>query len=115
MINQEEYHSYCLALPHTEACFPFNESTLVFKVHGKMFALGDIENWSFLNLKCDPIKAEELRVENEGIKPAYHINKKHWNSVDVKGKVSRKEIFELIDHSYKLVFASLPKKLRDIK
>ena len=115
MINQEEFHSYCLALPHTEDCFPFNETTLVFKVHGKMFALGDIENWSFLNLKCDPDKALELRAENEGITPAYHMNKKHWNSVDVLGKVSRQEIFDLIDHSYQLVFNSLPKKIRDQK
>lgn len=115
MINQEEFHEYCLNLPFTEACFPFNESTLVMKVHGKMFALGDIENWSFINLKCDPERAELLRAENEGITPGYHMNKKNWNSIDVCGKVSRKDIFEFIDHSYDLVFKSLPKKLRDLK
>lgn len=115
MINQEDFHDFCLSLAHTEACFPFDQNTLVFKVHGKMFALGNIENWSFINLKCDPERAIELRAANDGIFPGYHMSKKHWNSVDVGGKVAAKDIYQYIQDSYDIVFASLPKKLRDIK
>lgn len=114
MINQEDYHNFCLSLAHTEACFPFDKNILVFKVHGKMFALGNIENWSFINVKCDPERVLVLRAENDGIFPAYHMSKKHWNSVDVCGKVATKDIYQFIQDSYDLVFASLPKKLRDL-
>ena len=112
-MNVEEYRNYCLAKHGTTESFPFNETTLVFKVGGKMYALADIENYQFINLKCDPERAVELREQYDGIRPGYHMNKSLWNSVYVQSDVSREMIIELIDHSYDLIVASLPKKTRD--
>lgn len=94
--------------------FPFDESTLVFKVCGKMFALTGLENPDFkVNLKCDPERAIELRESYESIIAGFHMNKKHWNTVLVDGSFSDSFFRELIDHSYDLVVQGLPKKLRD--
>lgn len=112
MINIESYRDYCLAKPGTSEGFPFDKSTLVFKVMGKMFALTSVENFEFINLKCDPDRALELRDLHNAIRPGYHMNKKLWNSVYVDGTLPDELIYELIDHSYELVVASLPKKLR---
>ena len=68
--------------------------------------------WS-INLKCDPEKAIELREEYEEIIPGFHMNKKHWNTIDLHGNLKESLIEELIDDSYNLVFAGLPKKIRD--
>lgn len=78
-----------------------------------MFALLDVENPTGINLKCDPEKAIELRERYDGIQPGYHMSKKHWNTVSLEGLVDDSLIKELIVHSYDLVVASLPKKLRD--
>lgn len=109
----EEIHAYCLSKNWTEEAFPFDKVTLVFKVAGKMFALVDADEAQSINLKCDPERAEELREENDGIIPGFHMNKKHWNTVSLDGSVDRSLVFELIDHSYDLVYASLPKKVRN--
>lgn len=94
--------------------FPFDESTLVFKVCGKMFALTGLENPEFkVNLKCDPERAIELRESYDSIIAGFHMNKKHWNTVLVDGSFSDSFFMELIDHSYDLVVKGLPKKLRD--
>ena len=81
-----------------------------------MFCLTSLKGWEaenpFLNLKCDPEKAIELREKYEAIQPGYHMSKVHWNSVYVKGDVSNTTIIELINDSYELVFASLTKKLQ---
>lgn len=104
---------FTATLPGTEDSFPFDAKTLVLKVGGKMYLLVDAENPTQMNLKCDPERAIELRERYDGIKPGYHMNKKHWNTVDLQGSVDEKLIFELVKHSYELVFASLPKKVRD--
>lgn len=78
-----------------------------------MFALADIEAFSYINLKCDPERAIELRETFEGVKPGYHMNKALWNSVYVNGDVSDELVRELIDHSYELIFNSLSKKLQN--
>ncbi|MEP6468116.1 MAG: MmcQ/YjbR family DNA-binding protein, partial [Parafilimonas sp.] len=65
------------------------------------------------NAKCDPEKAIELREEYKAIRPGYHMNKKHWNTVVIDGSISTKVIKEMIDDSYDLIFQSLPKKLRE--
>lgn len=106
----ETFRNYCIEKPGTTEEFPFGEETLVFKVLGKMFALTDVDDFGGVNLKCDPEKAEELREKYDGIKPGYHMNKKHWNTVSMDGSVNDKLVFELIDHSYDLVVKSLPKK-----
>jgi predicted DNA-binding protein (MmcQ/YjbR family) len=109
----ETIRGFCLYLSFVTEDFPFDQSTLVFKVGGKIFALMNLDNSSFINLKCDPEKALDLREEYKGIKPGYHMNKKHWNSVYIRSDVSDKQFFELISHSYELVYASLPKKVRN--
>lgn len=112
-MNIEEYRNYCLTKPEVTESFPFNKTVLVFKVLGKMFALIDVEEYTFLNLKCDPERSIELRELYPGITGAYHFNKKHWNSVSTNGTVPDKLMYELIDHSYDLVVDKLPKNLRD--
>lgn len=111
-MNIEAYRDYCLSKPHVTEHFPFDASTLVFKVAGKMFALCDVELFESVNLKCDPERAIQLREEYFGVAPGFHMNKTHWNTVKVDADVSDSMFFELIDHSYDLVFQSLPKKLK---
>ncbi len=104
---------YCIVKPGTEECFPFDESTLVFKVGGKIFLLVDIDSKPLsFNVKCDPDKAIALREKHACVKPGYHMNKTHWNTVTADGSVNTKLLKEWIDHSYELVVNSLPKKLK---
>jgi len=112
-MNIEEYRDFCLSKKGVTESFPFGEETLVFKIENKVFALAGIETFEFINLKCDPIRVIELREQYDGIKPGYHMNKKHWNSVYVNTDVSDKLTFELITHSYELIINSLPKKIRE--
>lgn len=113
-MNIEELRTYCLSKKGVTEGLPFGESTLVFKVMDKIFALASIESKPLsFNLKCDPAKAEELREQYDCVRPGYHMNKKHWNTVLADGSVSRRLLEEWIDHSYALVAGSLPKKQRD--
>lgn len=101
---------YCLIKPETEETLPFDEDTLVFKVCGKMFGLINISNPSSINLKCDPERALELREHHPEIQEGWHMNKKHWNTVNLRGNLSSALIKELIDHSYTLVVNGLKKE-----
>ena len=93
--------------------FPFGPQAMVFKVVGKMFGLLAWEEVPvYISLKCEPERAIELREQHPGITGAYHMNKKHWNSVKLDDSVSLELARELMDHSYDLVVASLPKKVR---
>lgn len=112
-MNIEDYRDFCIAKPGVTEVFPFNETVLVFKVVGKMFALIDIDEYKFINLKCDPERSIELRELYTGITGAYHFNKKHWNSVSTDGSVPDTLMYELINHSYELVVSKLPQKLKD--
>lgn len=113
-MNIEEYRNYCLSKPCVTEHFPFDEVTLVFKVCNKIFTLSGLENQPpKINLKCDPERAIALREEYDGIiTPGYHMNKKHWNTIDISN-LSQGFIEELIDHSYDLIVKSLPKKIRE--
>lgn len=104
---------HCLSKPHVTEVFPFDEQTLVFKVAGKIFALTDVEDFSSVNLKCDPEKAIELRERYTAVLPGYHMNKKHWNTVKVNSDVSNEKILQMLDDSFSLVVNSLTKKLRN--
>ena len=106
------FRQYCIAKPGVTEETPFGPDTLVFKVAGKVFALAPLDVFDGVNLKCDPERSIELRERYEGIIPGYHMNKQHWNTVDVTGSVPEKLIRELVDHSYELVRASLPAKVR---
>jgi predicted DNA-binding protein (MmcQ/YjbR family) len=104
---------YCLAKKGVSESFPFDQHTLVFKVHQKMFALISLERDPLqINVKCDPEKAIELREENYQVIPGYHSNKKHWNTI-VLENISIHFVKKWIDHSYDLVWQKLPKKLKE--
>lgn len=110
----ESFRNYCLNKPGTTEDTPFGPDTLVLKVMDKMYALADINVFQYINLKCDPEYAMELRERFDGaIRPGYHMNKKLWNSVDTDGRVPENLIYQLIDHSYDLVVSKLPKKLKE--
>ncbi len=108
-MNIEELREYCLSLKGVEEKMPFNDRVLVFTVKDKIFCLTNIENYKYVNLKCNPEKAMELREEYEEVTAGYHMNKKHWNSVSPKGKIADKLMKEWILDSYRLVVAGLPK------
>ena len=112
-MNIEVFRQYCLSKKGVTEEFPFDEVTLVFKVMGKMFALAPLERIpSQVNLKCDPERAIILREEWDGvIMPGYHMSKVHWNTLFLE-QLPANLITELIDHSYDLVVAKFPKKLR---
>lgn len=101
-----------MSKPGTTESFPFDEQTLVFKVMGKMYALTSVETFLSINLKCDPEKALELREQFAGVKPGYHMSKKHWNTVMTDGSVSNEHLIEWTDHSYDLVVKGLTKALK---
>jgi len=112
MMNFQELDSYLLSKQGATFDYPFDEVVRVYRVANKMFALMvDEENLS-INLKCDPLYALELRSIYESIKAGYHMNKKHWNTVNVGGDVDDELLKELVDHSYELVYNKLPKRER---
>lgn len=112
-MNIEDFRDYCLLKAGVTEETPFGPNTLVFKVGGKVFALTDIDTFGSVNLKCDPERAVELREQYDYVLPGYHMNKKHWNTVLMGTGIPNGQFSELIDHSYDLVRASLPKKLRE--
>lgn len=116
-MNIQQLYEFCLSKKGVTEHFPFDEDTLVFKVMGKMFCLASLKDWEngnpSISVKCDPIYAEELRITYESVTPGYHSNKKHWNTVFANREIPDKKMFHFITHSYELVVAGLPKKLRD--
>lgn len=109
----QDIRSYCLAKAGVTEELPFDDTTLVYKVMGKMFATASFDN-DFVNLKCDPDVAITLREQYDGVQPGYHMNKRLWNSVFyVDGAIPPVLIYQWIDDSYRLVVANLPKKLRE--
>jgi predicted DNA-binding protein (MmcQ/YjbR family) len=111
-----EFREYCLTKPNTIEGTPFGETVLVFKVAGKMFALISLDEVpATANLKCDPDLALELRDRYEQVRPGYHMNKKHWNTVEIEGGIPETELRKMIDHSYGLVVQSLPRASRSTK
>jgi predicted DNA-binding protein (MmcQ/YjbR family) len=108
-----DFREYCLAKPDGIEGTPFGETVLVFKVGGKMFALLALDEVpTTANLKCDPDLALDLRDQYEQVRPGYHMNKKHWNTVEIDTGIHDAEVRKMIDHSYDLVVKSLPKSDR---
>jgi predicted DNA-binding protein (MmcQ/YjbR family) len=104
------FREYCLGKPHVTEGTPFGEDVVVFKVGGKMFALTGLDSVpATANLKCDPDLALELRDRYEQVQSGYHMNKKHWNTVEIEAGIPDAELRKMIDHSYDLVVKSLPK------
>ena len=116
-MNLQQIQEFCESKEHVEATFPFDQDTLVYKVAGKMFALISLSKWEsgnpFINLKCNPEYAIELRDAYQNIQPGYHSSKKHWNSIYLKdNNIPPKLLAELITHSYELVVSGLTKKVK---
>ncbi|XWN34644.1 MAG: MmcQ/YjbR family DNA-binding protein [Roseivirga sp.] len=103
----ETYRNYCLRKPGVTEEFPFDKHTLVYKVMGKMFALADIDTFERINLKCTPEKAIQLREAYEAVTPGYHMNKRHWNTIELNGSIPDKMLGQWIDDSYTLVAKKL--------
>lgn len=112
-LNIESLREYCLNKKGATEGFPFDETTLVFKVAGKMFALTDTESPLAVNLKCDPQKAIELREKYDAVKPGYHMSKKHWNTVNIDGSIPSDTVAGWIDDSYQLIVKGLTAKQRE--
>ncbi|MFI1773132.1 MmcQ/YjbR family DNA-binding protein [Thalassobellus citreus] len=117
-MNIEQLRKYCLSKKGTTEAFPFDQDALVFKVLGKMFALTSLKKWeqgeASINLKADPEYSEELRANYNSIRPGFHMNKKHWNTLYLhEGELQPQLIKALIDHSYNMVVKGMSKKLRD--
>lgn len=112
-MNIEELHLFCMQKTGVTDGFPFDQKTLVFKVFGKMFALVNVEDFEHINLKCDPDYALELRESYSAVGPGFHMNHKHWNTIQLFNDVDDRLLKELINHSYSLVYNGLPKKIRD--
>lgn len=108
----EDFRDFCLRLPGTTEETPFGPDTLVFKVGGKIFALTDLQAFASFNVKCDPKRAADLRERYDYVRPGFHMNKKHWNTVLIGTGATDNQLREWITHSYQLVVAALPKTLR---
>ena len=105
-----QFREYCLSKPCASESTPFGPDVLVFKVSGKMFALAALDEVpTTVNLKCDPDLALELRDRYEHVTPGYHMNKKHWNTVEIEGGIPDPELRKMINHSYDLVAKALRK------
>ena len=112
-MTRDEVLAICLGLPSAAETYPFGDEVAVIKVGGKMFALVPlVEESGSVNLKCDPVQALELREMYRGIRPGYHQNKRHWNTVDLDGSVEDDVVRGLVADSYDLVVAGLPRSVR---
>ena len=104
------FREHCLNKAGAVEETPFGPDTLVFKVGGKIFAITSLDEIpARANLKCDPDLALELRDRYEQVAPGYHMNKKHWNTIDIEAGIPDAEIRKMIDHSYDLILKGLPK------
>jgi predicted DNA-binding protein (MmcQ/YjbR family) len=104
----------CLRFPGAVEEFPFGPETSVFKVAGKMFALSALDRTPLeVSLKCEPELAEALRRSYPAIRPGYHLNKRHWNTLTLNGSLPEQVVRDLVEDSYDLVVSALPARVRD--
>ena len=99
----ESLREYCISKRDVTESFPFGDDTLVFKTGGRIFALVSLDGDLSINLKCEPSLALELRERYPAVIPGYHMNKKHWNTINLDGTIPDREVFAWIDHSYERV------------
>nr|WP_145910817.1 MmcQ/YjbR family DNA-binding protein [Kitasatospora viridis] len=110
-MTADQLKAACLALNGAEETFPFGPETSVFKVGGKVFAISALDGLPLkVSLKCDPDLAVRLRADYPGITPGWHLNKRHWNTVLLDGSVPHRLVAELIEDSYDLIVAKLPRR-----
>jgi len=113
-MNIEDVREYCLSKRGVSDSFPFDASTLVFKVLGRIFLLTDLESEFCINIKCNPDLAVELRERYSCVEPGYHMNKTCWNTVLIDGSIPDDELYRWIDHSYDEVVSKMSKKQKDL-
>ncbi len=112
-MNSETVREYCLKKKGVTESLPFNEDSPVYKVMGKIFLIASLNPPASINVKCDPEKAIELREKYDSVTPGYHMNKTHWNTVELNNSIPDKEICSWIDHSYDLIVGGLKKADKD--
>ena len=112
-MNIESIREYCLSLPLATEDFPFDETTLAFRIGGRIFAMIDLEHTDWFVLKCEPDYALELRDRHREITGAWHMNKRHWNQIDLFGALPDTLIKHLIRHSYNEVVKKMPKRMKE--
>lgn len=105
------YEQFCVSLPDVIESYPFDETTKVMKVSGKMFAIFGKEET--ISLKCEPNKALEYRTIYQSVTAGYHLNKTHWNTIELNGDVDQADLKLMIIHSYQCVIEKLPKQQRE--
>lgn len=120
-MNIEDFRTYCLSLKGVSEKMPFDKATseydrnlIVFSVFDKWFCFVNIEQFDFCTLKCDPDEVRTLQENFDDIRPAYHMNKKHWISVRLNGDVSDEMVRRLLRQAYELVAGALPRKLQQL-
>jgi len=109
MIGAADLREECLNFPGSAETFPFGPATSVFKVADKMFALSQLAQRPLcVSLKCEPALAEQLRETHPSVRPGYHLNKRHWNTVTIDGSLPDQTIRDMLEDSYDLVVGALP-------
>lgn len=113
-MNFEAIREHLLSLPHATEDFPFDETTLVFRVGNKIFAIVPLdEELAQVNLKCDPERAVELREQYRCVRPGFHMNKTHWNTLYMHDDATWGLFLDLAIHSYELIYHKLPRKVKE--
>jgi predicted DNA-binding protein (MmcQ/YjbR family) len=114
-MDRDAVLGYCGSRTGAVEDYPFGDDVAVFKVGGRVFAICALTGHpGSVSLKCDPTLAEALRDRYPAVTPGYHLNKRHWNTVELDGSVPDDELAELVDHSWELVVAQLPRRDRDV-
>jgi predicted DNA-binding protein (MmcQ/YjbR family) len=107
-VNAAELRDHCLAFPGSAETFPFGAETSVFKVAGKIFALSRLTGEPLeVSVKCEPLLAQQLRAAHSTVRPGYHLNKRHWNTVTIDGSLVDEMLRDMIEDSYDLVVSRL--------
>lgn len=112
-MDLEIIRNHCLQKKGVTEGFPFDDTTLVFKVLNKMFCLSSLEPPISINLKSDPEEAVENREKYDAVSPGYHMNKKHWNSIALDNSIPDTKILMWVDKSYELVVGGMSKKEKE--
>jgi predicted DNA-binding protein (MmcQ/YjbR family) len=113
-MTPDQLRRRCLSMPGATEDFPFGEGVSVFKVGGKMFALSRLDGEPLqVSLKCEPELADQLRLTYAAVRPGYHLNKRHWNTITLDGTLEDRTVFDMVEDSYDLVVDGLPKARRE--
>jgi predicted DNA-binding protein (MmcQ/YjbR family) len=113
-MHADELRDWCLRMPGASEDFPFGPEHSVFRVAAKMFALSALEREPLqVSVKCEPELAAQLRITYPAIRPGYHLNKRHWNTITIDGSLDDGLVRDLIEDSYDLIVSALPKRVRE--